>query len=271
MGDTVSPNKLGSTMQGKEQHQFWDQLNESEQKRIKKIADAAYSALVEDKRYRLTVYRSVMVANEFVEWAVKNGHAATQEHAILLGVQMTNANIIHHVTDDHAFSNAYLFFRYRTDDKCGPAVRTLQNDAVIQGWANVSIRRKTPKRMYIVLAKGDLSAFYTFPSESSSCPHTVVKLSDNDIHVSEASGSDDRVGFCLGGGGWKDVLVLLEERARQQSWIGALLEGGATMADDGGDVGQSVYEFTALDIDNKPRSMSDYKGKVVLIVNVASN
>ncbi len=32
----------------------------------------------------------------------------------------------------------------------------------------------------------------------------------------------------------------------------------------------SVYEFSVPDIDNKPRSLADFKGKVLLIVNVAS-
>jgi cytochrome oxidase Cu insertion factor (SCO1/SenC/PrrC family) len=33
---------------------------------------------------------------------------------------------------------------------------------------------------------------------------------------------------------------------------------------------KSIYEFTADDIDGNPTSLDKYKGKVVLIVNVAS-
>ena len=54
------------------------------------------------------------------------GHAKDREHATLLGAQMTNGNIVHHVTDDHNFGDGYLFFCFRVDDVGGPAVRTLQ-------------------------------------------------------------------------------------------------------------------------------------------------
>ena len=33
----------------------------------------------------------------------------------------------------------------------------------------------------------------------------------------------------------------------------------------------TVYEFSATTIDGKPRSLSDYRGKVLLVVNTASN
>jgi hypothetical protein len=35
-------------------------------------------------------------------------------------------------------------------------------------------------------------------------------------------------------------------------------------------MGDNIYQFSALDIDGKETSMEKYRGKVVLIVNVAS-
>ena len=36
------------------------------------------------------------------------------------------------------------------------------------------------------------------------------------------------------------------------------------------DTGKTVYEFTLNDIDGKPVNLGDYKGKVLVLVNVAS-
>jgi glutathione peroxidase len=37
-----------------------------------------------------------------------------------------------------------------------------------------------------------------------------------------------------------------------------------------GAAGTSIYDFTMEDIENKPRSLNDFKGKVIMIVNTAS-
>ena len=67
------------------------------------------------------------------------------------------------------------------------------------------------------------------------------------------------------------MTALLEDSEAQQSWIGTMLEAGATNAPDGGDIGTSVYDFAVDDIDGIPIHMSNYKGKVLILVNVASN
>lgn len=38
----------------------------------------------------------------------------------------------------------------------------------------------------------------------------------------------------------------------------------------GGKSQQSIYDFDVVDIDGKPRSLAEYRNKILLIVNVAS-
>jgi glutathione peroxidase len=48
----------------------------------------------------------------------------------------------------------------------------------------------------------------------------------------------------------------------------AVLQGNMTMAKT--DTNSTIYDFTANTIDGEKKSLSDYKGKVVLVVNTAS-
>ena len=100
----------------------WDSLAPADQARVRRVADLFHaSGYVHGRRHHLVRYRACFVAREFVEWAVASGHAQDRERATLLGAQMATGNIVHHVVDQHAFSDSYLFFRYRTDDNATAA------------------------------------------------------------------------------------------------------------------------------------------------------
>lgn len=267
---------LAAGVSSKLQHQFWDSLTPVDQEQVRRVSDLYYkSGQIRDRRYHLVTYKTCFVAREFVEWAVTGSHAKDREHATLLGAQMTNGNIVHHVTDDHNFGDGYLFFRFRVDDVEGPAARTLQEVTVRQGWAEVDYGRTLNKRRYIVLAKtqGTSMSLLCFKTNSSSAPDAVITIGTEGARVVGELAEADRAGFYLTENGSQQptLMALLEDSQAQQSWIGTMLEAGATNAPDGGDVGTSVYDFAANDIDGIPIHLSDYKGKVLILVNVASN
>ncbi len=68
-----------------------------------------------DRRFGLQVYRQCFVGSEAVQWFMQN-QLASREEAIRLGQILVKRGIIHHVTDEHAFKDAYLFYRFFADE-----------------------------------------------------------------------------------------------------------------------------------------------------------
>jgi len=55
------------------------------------------------------------------------------------------------------------------------------------------------------------------------------------------------------------------------AWLQALTENGVSFIEEDIDVmGNSIFDFTANDIDGNPVSLDIYKGSVCLVVNVAT-
>lgn len=93
---------------------------------IRNIADFArtYEAMrdtrtgvpVADRRYRLKLYPRTFVGSEAVLWMVKNLRLS-QMAAIVLGQEMINAGVFHHVCHAHTFKDEYLFYRWEEDEQ----------------------------------------------------------------------------------------------------------------------------------------------------------
>ena len=70
---------------------------------------------IKDHRFLLTHYPKSFVGSEAVSWMVKT-QKATREAAVRLGQLLIERGIIHHVSDEHAFKDEYLFYRFYEDD-----------------------------------------------------------------------------------------------------------------------------------------------------------
>lgn len=70
---------------------------------------------ISDRRFRLSIYPNCFVGSEAVTWIVKTQNA-TREAAVRLGQLLVERGIIHHVTDEHAFKDDYLFYRFYEDE-----------------------------------------------------------------------------------------------------------------------------------------------------------
>lgn len=70
---------------------------------------------IRDRRFGLHVYSHCFVGSEVVQWFMKN-QLASREEAVRLGQILVQRGIIHHVADEHPFKDAYLFYRFFTDE-----------------------------------------------------------------------------------------------------------------------------------------------------------
>ena len=70
---------------------------------------------IKDHRFLLTHYPKSFVGSEAVSWIVQT-QKATREAAVRLGQLLIERGILHHVTDEHAFKDEYLFYRFYEDE-----------------------------------------------------------------------------------------------------------------------------------------------------------
>jgi small-conductance mechanosensitive channel len=70
---------------------------------------------IKDRRYRLSTYRHCFIGAEAVEWLMTHCDA-THHEALQIGQMLIDRGVIHHVTDDHSFEDAYLFYRFYVDE-----------------------------------------------------------------------------------------------------------------------------------------------------------
>jgi small-conductance mechanosensitive channel len=70
---------------------------------------------IRDRRHLLTVYPSCFVGREAVEWMTTR-EGVTRDEAVQIGQLLVDRGIIHHVLDEHGFSNGDLFYRFYADE-----------------------------------------------------------------------------------------------------------------------------------------------------------
>jgi len=235
--------------------------------------------MIRDRTYNFRTYRSVFVGQEAVDWMIANGFADTREAAVVLGKEMIQNGIFHHVTYGHTFKDSYLFYRFPDDDPLrkrlklgGPSVATLMTDCGVTkaGWV---LRSGTLfwNRRYLVV-KQDESKLYYFSSNLDPAPKFAVELTDG-ITVKEEVGSRAKKGhYCFTIFSAESSLTFAcEKSADQESWLEALIDAGTDQEDEAlDDPNATMYNFSATTIEGQELSLSEYKGLVCLVVNVAT-
>ncbi|MGK7889866.1 MAG: mechanosensitive ion channel domain-containing protein [Leptolyngbyaceae cyanobacterium] len=68
-----------------------------------------------DRRYGLQVYKRCFVGTDAVAWLAQH-QKATREEALRIGQLLIERGHMHHVTDEHAFEDKYLFYRFYLDE-----------------------------------------------------------------------------------------------------------------------------------------------------------
>ncbi|MEM8641946.1 MAG: mechanosensitive ion channel domain-containing protein [Cyanobacteria bacterium P01_G01_bin.54] len=70
---------------------------------------------IEERRYRFNVYPRCFIGSEAVTWLMQH-HDCCRDSAVAIGRMLGDRGIIHHITDDHPFEDAYLFYRFYADE-----------------------------------------------------------------------------------------------------------------------------------------------------------
>ena len=71
---------------------------------------------IRDRKYHLKIYHNVFTGIELVDVFINNGITDKRSHATLLGRALWTAGYIHHVHDDHQFSDRGFFYRFYQDE-----------------------------------------------------------------------------------------------------------------------------------------------------------
>ena len=182
------------------------------------------------------------------------------------------------MTNDHVFKDAHYFYRFKEDDpfekklsRTGPSVAALLSECGVsmKGWVKKKGLILWNKR-YMVL-KADESMLYYFTSNLDPSPRQAVTL-DATTSVREAPNMR-RGHYCFEVVAPDEVYSFACKSSKEQEkWIEELLAAGAGYQEEDSShvTAQSLFEFSARDVDGEVRQLSEWKGNVVLVVNVAS-
>ncbi|MEO0946658.1 MAG: mechanosensitive ion channel domain-containing protein [Cyanobacteria bacterium J06641_5] len=71
---------------------------------------------IRDRHYRLQSYSACFVGLDAVDWLVRT-YEFSRPQAVAIGQKMLDRGIIHHVLDEHPFTDSYLFYRFYSDEE----------------------------------------------------------------------------------------------------------------------------------------------------------
>jgi len=92
-----------------------DKLTAKELEKLIKEMRSADGLKICDRDYYLNFYPKCFVGSEAVDWLVQK-HNYKREEAVEIGQIMLEKGIMHHVSDEHTFKDAYLFYRFYLDE-----------------------------------------------------------------------------------------------------------------------------------------------------------
>ncbi|MGK7937206.1 MAG: DEP domain-containing protein [Xenococcaceae cyanobacterium] len=71
---------------------------------------------IKTRRYQLKLYKRCFVGSEAVDLLV-NHLKISRTKAVAIGKKLVHKKVIHHVTDEHSFKDANLFYRFYEDEE----------------------------------------------------------------------------------------------------------------------------------------------------------
>uniref|UniRef100_A0A8C3QQ07 Phosphatidylinositol-3,4,5-trisphosphate dependent Rac exchange factor 2 n=1 Tax=Cyanoderma ruficeps TaxID=181631 RepID=A0A8C3QQ07_9PASS len=76
-----------------------------------------FTPVIRDKDYHLRTYKSVVMANKFIDWLIAQGDCRTREEAMIFGVALCDNGFMHHVLEKSEFKDEPLLFRFYADEE----------------------------------------------------------------------------------------------------------------------------------------------------------
>ena len=258
-------------------------LDQEVKVRVQEVVDLLTTShgVIKNRRFRLKSYPSCFIGSQAVDLIVNEKYATSREEATKILQYALEADMFHHVVDEHEFEDGYLFYRMRMNDDpaLGPSVSSLAENYFKAGMVDVKVSSSSTKQRFVVVGKD--KKLYTFLNGMSSSPKLVASLdccSGGDISY---CGKCSQESYCLNiilptdeGVKATRMVICVNSAAEQESWLGALVNGGLVFNEveeaSSADQGNNLYDFSALSIDKELINFNSLVGKVCVIVNVAS-
>ncbi len=155
---------------------------------------------IRDRVQRFSKHARCFLGSEAVEWMLSQQIATDVQHAVRIGNTLITANVIHHVTREHAFKNEPLFYRFT-------AHRTLELYR-----ASSSLQITEAERVLLAAMKGTASSG-TSPSSSPASTVTAATAPPSPKGLPVASAAASKAG-ARGGSGSSGVSGGLEIKDR---------------------------------------------------------
>lgn len=245
--------------------------------------------LVKDRKYRFKSYKQCLIASELVDYiyekikaeasSLGDGLAGCEplelrQDAIVQCERLFDAGLLHHVANDHTFKDEYLFYFICHEDSAhGPSVKKICKQKNARHGKVLVKGKWLYSSYYAVLSREDKN-LYLFSSELGSMPLKEIDFGTKNITMTECLTCPPGCrGFEIKGPTFA-LAMCLPSSENYDEWLHSLECVGIEFVDadaaQGEPVSQDFYGFSALDIDGKEVSMRQFKGRVVVVVNVAS-
>jgi len=243
------------------------------QELLNRLYTRGLNSLIKDRRKFLWSNKKCFVASEFVLWLQAIGEARSDAEAVRIGQRFLEYDLIHHISDDHPFKNEKLYFRFRTDEdnvEKGPSVASVKLACGVTKSGVVFVKRFLFWSPRYMVCKADEEKLFVYNSDLDSYPREIIDLSKMICNVKESTACKEGF-YCFQLEGARNFTMAVEKSKDQEGWMQALTNAGAKFQEENmGTTAKSIWEFTANDLDGNPVPLSNYQGKVCLIVNVAS-
>jgi len=234
------------------------------------------NGLIKDRSYRLKSYKKVATGSDIAKWFLDNGKVKTKEEAIELGQKLIKYKHLRHVVDEHNFKDEELFYRFYRDET---SITPEMNASAVSMSADCTLKGSLVKKgkygrwnnRFFVLKAAEKRLYY-YETETSTTPKQIIDLNYQQIDVNEC-------GECKPGNYCFNLITknrihtqCAPKSVIQEEWINALVGVGCTWLEEVHPevTASSVYDFKVLDLDKQEVDLGKFRGKVCLVVNVAS-
>jgi len=101
----------------------------SQQELCKLACKMSKGVEIKDRFWRLIPFKSCFIGEDAVKWLVQEEYAADASEAVSIGNAIHDLGLLEHVTRDHKFKDAYLFYRFSLDCMSESATNDGMSDA----------------------------------------------------------------------------------------------------------------------------------------------
>jgi len=209
--------------------------------------------------------------SDLVDWLLNHNKAKDRYEAIQIGLKLQKYNLLHHVKDRLDFSDTSQLYRFRADDSIS-FDESVAKLATCDSKSGYLLKKGAIlwNRRYFVL-KRDEQKLYYFDTKLDSKPRSIIDLTCAECSISDLG--DCKAGYyCFSIISCSKKYIICAENSRdQEDWIKSIQEGGALLKEEfnATDTKNSLFDYSAMNIDMEEVPMSQFAGKVIVIANVA--